>query len=628
MPKESKSQEIGRIAGNIFQYNIPKNWIAKSIDGDTDFGLDYLIQIKDELNNVKYNFFVQLKGIEDRNKIKDNSIIIKLKAHTLNYYRNNGLVLLVACDINSETLYYEYLHTILTKLFANDRYIDENEQKEYTIHIPKNNILNKHTSINNILESYAQGVFDIQRKQNVLEVHNIEDSFEDNEDDYVEERHISNNHYLRKKGRVYCDAFIPNDFDFNISCLITFKLSNSKNVMITPDEKTIIRDLFSGYKSKSYSSSRKWLVGKYKNEFIIQIGNARLTVPPQVIIDLSDIFDDLFELYALKIKKFEEELKSNNFPISQQYKEGFKLFKIKRGLWYYIHQFAKKHGFRDKDGKWDIFGYDNYFLRVNFKDKYFIWSGNIIIAPEIDDRYTTYKSYDDEIVLVWNSLPNEKYERKNNIDKILNVEETYKWLINKFIPLVIFHFENKNHNRSFFDKLLNKNKPLKYNEFLNTFDISKYIVFDYNENSYQIFENDLIKLVNELQHFYKFQDDIFISLNMFKNLYLGIKELLEKTTYSNISYLYGNLNDLVINGDLNKVNLITAINNKIEKIQEGTTNSFRIDLLLRCYIVIIESHYDNLDQEIIDNIIISLNDLSTLMYLLKIRKRQLDRFKC
>lgn len=627
MPKENKSQEIGRIAGNIFEYNIPKNWIAKSIDGDTDFGLDYLIQVKDESNIVKYNFFVQLKGIEDTKKIRDDTVVIKLKAHTLNYYRNNCLVLLVVCDNNTETLYYEYLHTILRKLFANKRYIDENEQKEYTIHIPKENILNKWTNINNVLESYAQGIFDIQRKQDILKVHNIEDSFEDNEDDYIEERNIYENHYLRKKGRVYCDAFIPNDFDFNISCLITFKLSNSKNVMITPNEKTIIMDLFSGYNSEPYSSSRKWLIGKYKNEFIIQIGNARLTVPPKVIIDLSDIFDDLFELYALRIKEFEEQLKSINFPVSKHYKEGFKLIKIKRGLWYHIHKFAQEHGFRDNDGEWNIFGYDNYFLRVNFKNN-FIWSGNIVIAPEVDDNYNAYKSYDDEIILVWNSLPNEKYERKYNINKILNVEETHKWLINKLIPKVIFNIKNNNYKRSFFDKLLNKNQPLTYDQFINTFDISKYIIFDYNDNALNIFKNNLIKLVNELQQFYRLQDSIFINIDILNNLYIGIIELLENTMYSNLSYLYGNLNDLIINGDLNKTNLIVAIKDKIENLQEGTINAFRIDLLLRCYIVIIEDSYNDLDDKIIENIFSYLDDLVKLMKLLKIRKRQLNRFKC
>jgi len=628
MPKENQSQEIGRIAGNIFEYNIPKNWISKSIDGDSDFGLDYLIQIKNNLNIVKYNFFVQLKATEDTTKIKDDTVIVILKAHTLNYYRNNCLVLLVACDNNSETLYYEFLHIILRKIFANQRYIDEDEQTEYTIHIPKENTLNKQTNINNVLESYAHGIFDIQRKQDILETHNIEDSFEDSEDDYIENRDISNNHYLRKKGRIYCDAYIPNDFDFSISCLITFKLSNSKNAMITPNEKTIIQDLFSGYKSEPYSVSRKWLVGKYENEFIIQIGNVRLTVPPQVIIDLSDILDDLFELYALRIKGFEEQLESIKFPVSKQYNEGFKLIKITRGLWYHIHKFAQEHGFRDNNGEWDVFGYDNYFLRVNFRNKDFVWSGNIVIAPEVDNNYSNYKSYDDEIILVWNNLPNEKYTRKDDVNKIINVEETYNWLINKLIPQIIFNIEQNNYERSFLDKLLNRNELLTYENFLSTFDISKYIVSDYNDNSFDIFENDLLKIVNELQSFYRLQDNIFINIDMLKNLYTGIVELLKNTKCSNLSYLSGNLNDLVINEELNKENLIKAIQNKIINIQEGTTNTFRIDLLLRCYIVIIEDSYNYIDNKLIKTIFSYLDNLIKLMDLLKIRQRQLSRFKC
>jgi len=622
LPKESKAQEIGRIANNYFTSKIPVNWIAKSIDGDSDFGLDYLIQVKDDSNIVKYNFFVQLKGIEDANKITNNEITVKLKSHTLNYYRNNCLVLLVACDINTQSFYYEFLHTVLNKIFENQRYINEG-QKEYLVKIPTLQTLNQTTNINNTLESYANGVYDIHRKQTILDEYNIEDSFEDTEEDYLEEKHDTDSHFLRKKGRVYINAFIPNDFNFNISCLITFKLSNSKNATITPNERTIIKELFSGYKSKPNSSARSWIIGLHKDEFIIQIGNVRLTVPPKVIIDLSDILDELFEIYSFKIKSFEDKLQSRIFPVSKKHFEGFKLIKIKRGLWYQIHKFAQERGFRDGNSEWNIFGYDNYFLRVNLNDKNFIWSGNIIIAPEVDDSYINYKSYDDELILVWNSLPNEKYERKNIEETILNVQETHSWLIDKLIPQVIFDFEKENMKKTRFEQLFNIKKELTYGQFSSSFQSSKYIVWDYaNKDNYS--DNKLIGMINKLQQFYKNQNNIFINIDILINLYKGLIVLLKETNYSDLSYLRGNLNDLEIS-ELNISNFVDAIENKIYNIQEGTTNEFRINLLLRCYIVIVEKHFKGFANEFIECIYNFLDDIQKLMSLLEIRQRQLDR---
>jgi len=45
-PKESKIQEIGRLADRVFCSQILFPWIEKDQSGHTDFGIDYLIQVK------------------------------------------------------------------------------------------------------------------------------------------------------------------------------------------------------------------------------------------------------------------------------------------------------------------------------------------------------------------------------------------------------------------------------------------------------------------------------------------------------------------------------------------------------------------------------------------------------
>jgi len=437
MPKEPLAKEIGRIAKDHFTSNKPLSWIVTDISGDEDYGLDYLVQFKNIFNNITYNFFVQLKGIKDKKRIKDNYLLVKLKAHTLNYYQNNGLILIVVCDINTMEYYYEYLHTILKELYGNERYFD-NTEKEYSIKINKKNRLNKNLNIESVLESYAKGNHTNQREHAIKSECKVVKVYEDDKEDYETREYVNDNEFVCQKGRVYVNAFIPNNYDFSISMLIIFKLTDAEKAMITPNEETILKILFSGYKAKSNSTSRKWIVGESEGDFLIQVGNVRLEVPIRVIIDFSDIIDKLFEIYCEKIGLFEKNLKSKLFQVSEKYRDGYKIMKIKRGLWYLIHEFANKNGFNDGDSEWNIFGYDNYYLRVNFNDKKFIWSGNIIISPEPDNSYINYKAIDDEVVLVWNSLPYEKHERKNIEEIVLDVESVHKWIIEQLIPKVIY----------------------------------------------------------------------------------------------------------------------------------------------------------------------------------------------
>lgn len=631
-PKVPESQIINNLAQEIFNSQKPSNWHLIAIDGDNDFGLDFLIQYRDQSRIIKYNFFVQLKGIRSEQKITQNDIKIPMKASTLNYYRNNGLVLVVVCDLNTQQCYYKFHHIILNGLNENKRYLND-AQETYQITISKEQIITKELNFENILESYAHGIYDVHRRLSIVEEYNIKEFFVDNEKDYPSKRDIFKNRFLHQKGRVYVEAFIPYDYDFNISCLITFRLSDTKNALITPDEKTILKELFSGYKSKANSHTRKWVICNLEDEFIIQIGNTRLSVPPQTVIDLSDIMDDLFEVYTSRIIDFEKQLKANFFPISKVYTDGFKLASVSRDLWYFIHKFAEKHNFHN-DGEWDIFGNDQYYLRVNFADSPFIWSGNIIIAPERYDGYSDYKQVDNSIVLTWYSLPNEKYERIDSINKIYDVEKTHDWLLNKFIPYVIYDFEiNKikeaNHSLSRVAKILKGEKNIPtFEEFLLNYKASKYGIFDYKYACFHEINKDfLLHIVNKLQSFYRHQKDIFIDTTKLVSLYNGLKLLFENSAKCDLSYLYGNLNDLILkDNNLTKENIINAIENKVNSLEIGTTNEFRIDLILRCYIVLVEDNYLRYNDAFIKKILNILQDIIQLMNLLEIRERQLKRF--
>src|SRR5690606_4378494 len=144
---------------------------------------------------------------------------------------NQGLVLLVVCDLTTGALYYEYMHNILIKLAGNSRYLND-ASKEYTISVDRNNVLNKHTDISPILESFAHDVYKTHRKIKIENKYDLDALSDDTDQEYETERKVNGSNYLHRRGKVSLHAFIPYEFDFGLSCLITFKLPDTENVLL------------------------------------------------------------------------------------------------------------------------------------------------------------------------------------------------------------------------------------------------------------------------------------------------------------------------------------------------------------------------------------------------------------
>jgi len=97
LPQESESQEIGKQAARALYSRLPNNWTEKNLDGDTDFGLDYQVQLKDERNFITASFYLQLKGTTTPTFVDNGSAISQpFKCSTLNYYRQQEAAVMVA----------------------------------------------------------------------------------------------------------------------------------------------------------------------------------------------------------------------------------------------------------------------------------------------------------------------------------------------------------------------------------------------------------------------------------------------------------------------------------------------------------------------------------------------------
>ncbi|MFV0079591.1 DUF4365 domain-containing protein, partial [Klebsiella pneumoniae] len=129
LPKESSSQEIGRLAGRAIMSKLPVSWIETPQSGDSDFGIDYLIQLKNSQGNVCYSFYLQLKGTTAPNYITNNEFVsFSFKTSTLAYYyTQEPLVMVALVDLS---IYSDELSKCpIYFLWLDDDWFDINKEK-------------------------------------------------------------------------------------------------------------------------------------------------------------------------------------------------------------------------------------------------------------------------------------------------------------------------------------------------------------------------------------------------------------------------------------------------------------------------------------------------------------------
>jgi hypothetical protein len=128
-PKESSSQEIGRLAVRAISSKFPTSWIDIPQSGDSDFGIDYLIQLKDTHGFVNYSFYLQLKGTTVPEYISNGEFIsFSFKTSTLAYYYSQEPLVMVALvdlknhedDVSKCPIYYMWL---------DNEWFDSNKEK-------------------------------------------------------------------------------------------------------------------------------------------------------------------------------------------------------------------------------------------------------------------------------------------------------------------------------------------------------------------------------------------------------------------------------------------------------------------------------------------------------------------
>jgi len=162
LPKESESQLIGQLADKALHASAPVSWRLTSLEGTSDFGLDYQVQIvREEL--VRGAFRLQLKGtVSPAPDASGSFFSVPFKRSTLNYYDTMvEPVLLVLCDlsVNPEKpsecpLYFVWAHDEISRL--REVLKTPTGPKKLSVRFPKSNRLSDSVDPLPILERLSR----------------------------------------------------------------------------------------------------------------------------------------------------------------------------------------------------------------------------------------------------------------------------------------------------------------------------------------------------------------------------------------------------------------------------------------------------------------------------------------
>lgn len=463
--------------------------------------------------------------------------------------------------------------------------------------------------------------------------------------EYESERTIKEELYKRSEGRVSVIASLPvfNHWEktFSISCEISFKLGKDEDLLVSVQEYEVLEYLFSGYKSDSYQKnrSRKWILyyDIKHNLYGVNIGSLSLSLSYMMVQNLSQILDDLHEVYVNQVNILEAKLQSKQFPFSTKHKNGFELCRVSYELWLDIQEFALNHNQIDNEGEvWNIFGDSIYEIDIYNEDN----------TNNLDTRLTyildeTHSSYRDilklQVVVVWDSF-SVSYVDGNNIFKSVN--ESNDWLTKKLIPKIIknkfLKIENK--KESFIQKIiscLTTHKEMKQNSMSNTYRKVDYLKYDYEE------EKKLLSLSDELAH-YLHTNKLAITDKILIDLYEGLILLFENSQRLNYSYLYKKFRhighgkdekfddekkytvqtDYFVQKIKDEINIVKTSGLSIEELLGYHT----LEHIFKCYFFIVRDNIDSYREIFMYEVYSKLVDIEKIYNIVKVRERMLTRF--
>lgn len=144
LPQYTKNQQVGNRSATILKSIMQKFCVFSDIDQSQDLGIDFIGTVIKDNFPTDYNFNVQCKGtdnIEVKLNVKGTLFSYPIKVSTINYWKQKkDVTFIFLVDESNEQVYW----TSPLKEIENK---DLSDQDTYTVHIPKDNCLNRNDEV-------------------------------------------------------------------------------------------------------------------------------------------------------------------------------------------------------------------------------------------------------------------------------------------------------------------------------------------------------------------------------------------------------------------------------------------------------------------------------------------------
>ena len=157
-PQADRNRLISNASKALLLLHVPASWQLVEIGGDSDFGLDVLVQLSRD-GGVQHAFYIQIKGTESPDFVNGGSAVsYTLKRRTLNLYSNlvQDVMLAVAAVVLDETgklvperstFYWQWMSRELASLRGSPFAIDSSLVKTTTVHLPVDQLLHSRLDV-------------------------------------------------------------------------------------------------------------------------------------------------------------------------------------------------------------------------------------------------------------------------------------------------------------------------------------------------------------------------------------------------------------------------------------------------------------------------------------------------
>jgi hypothetical protein len=251
---------------------------------------------------------------------------------------------------------------------------------------------------------------------------------------------------VRPKVAVVCD--LPLAFDEG-SCLIEFSNVTLHGLTVHLTHQNILGDLMMGLNTDPRWRTRRFIQQMDDGTFEAQLGQSAIRLSETEVYDLCACIDEMCEEYKNIIVEAENILETWECEqIQVEDIKGFYIVSIQQWLWELMKKFADEFDYGNGDSEWHIFERQNISIRIvkrrPLDDHAFVWPkveinlGSLLPADRVELLYEVPTWHLESIERVHKT----SWKHTVGLHGTWTVNQTKKWIMEKFIPKVCGYYAN------------------------------------------------------------------------------------------------------------------------------------------------------------------------------------------